>query len=258
MLRVGLLRERKEAQRLNLPSVQPKISLLNAAELLGRARNAHESCPAIRAVWKMRRARHAPLLCPSSLGQCLGQCKRADSPLHAPFSNSTLAPMLDLQGLVAQSRRAALEGAGAGALPLAALAAHMQGLLASVSAAQHDEDSPEQLQRATELTLGFRALRNAAAAGGGGDAVVAAGVLPLAAAALDALANATITLDWQLPAAVAQALANLCNAGASAAAAAWAALFPLRFTLLAHVNTGAVLWYGVGWVAGCACDGEGS
>ncbi|PSC67748.1 ataxin-10 [Micractinium conductrix] len=114
----------------------------------------------------------------------------------------------------------------------------MQGLLASVSAAQHDEDSPEQLQRATELTLGFRALRNAAAAGGGGDAVVAAGVLPLAAAALDALANATITLDWQLPAAVAQALANLCNAGASAAAAAWAALFPLRFTLLAHVNTG--------------------
>lgn len=125
-------------------------------------------------------------------------------------------------------------------LPAVASAAR-QALAAIQAAPQHEpregqqeDDSPQH-----RLLLCFRVLRNAAAAGpAAATTLLEVGILDLAAATLRLVGTAAIPLDWALPAAVAQALANLCTASATAAAAAWAALFPLQLSMLAHVNTG--------------------
>lgn len=96
-----------------------------------------------------------------------------------------------------------------------------------------------QAARQQDLLLCFRVLRNTCAAGPAACAqLLAIGLLDLTCATLDLISTAAISLNWQLPAAVSQALANLCNACADSAAAAWAALFPLHFSMLAHVNAG--------------------
>ncbi|KAL4436610.1 hypothetical protein ABPG75_003749 [Micractinium tetrahymenae] len=164
--------------------------------------------------------------------------------------------MLDLQALVAASREAAMAGGEAGTkqLQLADVAGHAQHLLAAIeqrrrelrsggaaaSPAGHEpEDDPQLAAQQGELLLCFCIFRNTAAAGpGAAGALLSAGLLELAGSALDLLASAVIPLNWQLPAALAQALANLCTASGPAAAATWAALFPLRLSMLAHINAG--------------------
>ena len=141
----------------------------------------------------------------------------------------------DLNELVAASRAGDVEAV----LPrLPALADAMRSALQEIERHRGAEDLQAPLQQ--RLLLGFRVLRNAAAAGPAAcAAVLGAGLLGLVQSTLDLIHAATIALNWQLPAAVAQALANLCTACASAAAAAWAALFPLHLSMLAHVNAGA-------------------
>ncbi len=89
------------------------------------------------------------------------------------------------------------------------------------------------------LLMCFRVLRNAAASGPATcDALLRFGLLDLVWATLDLISVATIALDWQLPAVVSQALANLCNACGTSAAAAWAAIFPQHLSMLAAINEG--------------------
>lgn len=161
--------------------------------------------------------------------------------------------MLDLDALVAASRQAAVAGGilDTDQLRLPEVAAHAEHLLAGIERQQHKlcgdcaatgslaptlEDDPQLAAQHCELLLCFRIFRNAAAAGPcAKDALLSAGLLALVGSTLDLLASAAIPLNWQLPASVAQTLANLCTASRSAAAAAWAALFPLRFSMLAHI-----------------------
>jgi hypothetical protein len=98
----------------------------------------------------------------------------------------------------------------------------------------------EHAARQHDLLLCFRVVRNAAATGGtpACAALLHLGLMRLVCTALQLVSTATISLNWQLPAAISQALANLCNACGTSAAAAWDALFPLHFSMLAHVNAG--------------------
>lgn len=101
-------------------------------------------------------------------------------------------------------------------------------------------EDPAQADLQQRLLLCLRVARNAAALGGppACAALLAHGLLDLVRATLGLVSSAAIALNWQLPAAVAQALANACTACVSAAAAVWAALFPLHLSMLAHVNAG--------------------
>lgn len=121
------------------------------------------------------------------------------------------------------------------------LLATVRALLVEIeSAGRGEEAQPAQTARQHRLLLAFRAARNAAATGGppAVAALLHEGLLDAVIATLALVSDATIALDWQLPAAVAQALANLCTASGEGAAATWAALFPLQLTMLAHVNAG--------------------
>lgn len=142
----------------------------------------------------------------------------------------------ELEALVAASR------AGEPVLArLPSLLAATRALLADIAAAGRGEDAQAaQADRQHRLLLALRAARNAAATGGppAVAALLREGLLDAVRSTLDLLSDATIALNWQLPAAVAQALANLCSACSDGAAAAWAGLFPLHLTMLAHVNAG--------------------
>lgn len=142
----------------------------------------------------------------------------------------------ELEALVAATR------AGEQTLArLPPLLATLRALLADIAAAGRGEDAEAaQAARQHRLLLAFRAARNAAATGGppAVAALLREGLLDAVCGTLALLSDATISLNWQLPAAVAQALANLCSACSDGAAAAWAALFPLQLTMLAHVNAG--------------------
>lgn len=164
--------------------------------------------------------------------QC--QCRRAGIAIACSgYSN-----MLDLEALVAASRCAAQGERSLAACCLPEVAAHALQLLRDIKQGSIDPEE-QQSARQGELVLCFRVMRNAAAVGPSVAAVLLAAGLPqLACDTLDLIATAVITLNWQLPAALAQALANLCNASSAGAAAAWAALFPLHFSMLAHVNAG--------------------
>lgn len=173
-----------------------------------------------------------------------------------PLATAAAGSMLHLEALVAASREAAMAGDDTAMeqMHLHEVSAHAQRLLAAIeqrrretrggvmataSASPDFEDDPQLAAQQSELLLCFRIFRNAAAAGPGASAaLLSAGLLELAGRALDLLASAAIPLDWQLPAALAQALANLCTASREAAAAAWSGLFPLRLSMLAHVTAG--------------------
>ena len=113
-----------------------------------------------------------------------------------------------------------------------------------------------------DVLLCFRILRNVAAAGPVTcEALLRLGLLDLIRTALELVATATIALDWHLPAVVSQALANLCNGSTCGAAAAWAALFPLHYNILAHVNAGGLMGWVlakcVAWRCACCCTPRG-
>lgn len=164
--------------------------------------------------------------------------------------------MLDLEALVAASRDAAMGGSETATdqLHLPQVASHAQHLLAAIQQHRRElrgggsvttppvparEDDPQLAEQQGELLLCFRIFRNAAAAGPcAAAALLSCGLLELAGSTLDLLASAAIPLNWQLPAALAQALANFCTASREAAAAAWSALFPLHLSMLAHVTAG--------------------
>lgn len=121
------------------------------------------------------------------------------------------------------------------------LLATVRALLAEIEEVGRGEAAQAaQAARQHRLLLAFRAARNAAATGGppAVAALLHEGLLDAVRTTLALVSDATIALDWQLPAAVAQALANLCTACSDGAAAAWGALFPLQLTILAHVNAG--------------------
>ncbi|KAL4444556.1 hypothetical protein ABPG77_002373 [Micractinium sp. CCAP 211/92] len=164
--------------------------------------------------------------------------------------------MLDLEALVAASRDAAMGGSETATdqLHLPQVASHAQHLLAAIQQHRRElrgggsvttppvparEDDPQLAEQQGELLLCFCIFRNAAAAGPcAAAALLSCGLLELAGSTLDLLASAAIPLNWQLPAALAQALANFCTASREAAAAAWSALFPLHLSMLAHVTAG--------------------
>lgn len=203
--------------------------------------------------------------CPPSFGSHRIHCRRpgcntgqslSPATTALPLATAAAGSMLHLEALVAASREAAMAGDDTAMeqMHLHEVSAHAQRLLAAIeqrrretrggvmataSASPDFEDDPQLAAQQSELLLCFRIFRNAAAAGPGASAaLLSAGLLELAGRALDLLASAAIPLDWQLPAALAQALANLCTASREAAAAAWSGLFPLRLSMLAHVTAG--------------------
>lgn len=147
-------------------------------------------------------------------------------------------PSLDLEELVAASREPSRTAWVLQNLPH--LAALLRQTLQDVEDNKCREDNAQEAPQTT-LLQGFRVLRNAAAVGGPPACAAALqhGLLHLVCSTLDLIGTAAIPLNWQLPTAVAQAMANLCTACTASAAAAWAALFPLHLAMLAHVNTGA-------------------
>lgn len=85
----------------------------------------------------------------------------------------------------------------------------------------------------------LRALRNACA----GDAaaceqLLGLGLVTLLGNVVQLVQASVISLNWQVPLVAAQTIANAANTSAAFAAAAWAGLFPLQFTTLAHVCSG--------------------
>ena len=83
----------------------------------------------------------------------------------------------------------------------------------------------------------LRVLRNICAAGDDACAtLLALGVIDLLADTIDALGAGAASLNWTLPAVVAQFLANFSNGSAACAAAAWHRLFPLSLITLAHID----------------------
>ena len=143
------------------------------------------------------------------------------------------------------------------AASLPAVAASARQVLQRIGAIPHgarELEGGEQEELQAVLLLCFRVLRNACAAGpaacaevlAGAGAGPGAGLLDLVASTLQLNSDAAITLNWQLPTAVAQALANLCTACAASAAAAWTALFPLQLGIMAHVNAGGGIGIGGG------------
>lgn len=142
-----------------------------------------------------------------------------------------------LNELVAASRCAPL--ASQVLLQLSAVAETADELLQSLQQ-QSELTEHEHAARQHDLLLCFRVARNAAATGGSAacTSLLHLGLTRLVCTALQLISTAMISLNWQLPVAISQALANLCNACATCAAAAWDALFPLQFSILAHVNTG--------------------
>jgi hypothetical protein len=137
----------------------------------------------------------------------------------------------DLQRLVASSRDPAVTR---DLLQLPSVASTALHLLHSI---REGNAGAEETQES--LLLCYRVMRNAAAAGPATcTALLHLDLLGIVRATLDLISSAAISLNWKLPVAVGQSLANLCNACRDSAAAAWAALFPLHLGMLAHVNEG--------------------
>ena len=161
--------------------------------------------------------------------------------------------MLDKDAVAAllQSSKSLGSDAQWRATSLPAVTSTARQALQRIAAMPHGDrevEGGEQEELQAVLLLCFRVLRNTCAAGPAacGEVLAAAGLLDLVASTLQLISDAAITLNWQLPTAVAQALANLCTACAASAAAAWTALFPLQLGIMAHVNAGGGIGIGGG------------
>lgn len=141
-----------------------------------------------------------------------------------------------LEELVAASREPGQLALVSERLPAVFSAARQ--LLQDIEHTVPEDPAQEDLQQ--RLLLCLRVARNAAALGGppACAALLGHGLLDLVHTTLGLVSSGSIALNWQLPAALAQALANACTACGTAAAAVWDALFPLHLSMLAHVNAG--------------------
>ena len=129
----------------------------------------------------------------------------AGAPPHAPSATALLSQALALTGQLLESSRPEGEA----------------------------DDSQQAVLQA------LRSLRNACA----GDAaaceqLLGLGLVTLLRNVVRLVQASVISLNWQVPLVAAQAIANAANTSAAFAAAAWAALFPLQLTTLAHVCSG--------------------
>jgi ataxin-10 len=98
-----------------------------------------------------------------------------------------------------------------------------------------DENSE---QICDDLIQALRVLRNTCAAGETiCTSLLRLGVVPLLADTIDALGAGAASLNWTLPAVVAQLLANLSNRSSECATAVWRQLFPLHLTILSHIDS---------------------
>ncbi len=89
-----------------------------------------------------------------------------------------------------------------------------------------------------DLIQSLRVLRNTCAAGETTcTALVQLGIAPLLADTIDALGAGAASLNWTLPAVVAQLLANLSNGSSECAAALWRQLFPSQCIILSHIDS---------------------
>lgn len=171
---------------------------------------------------------------------CCGLLRRPANMRRAPARvwciPGAMLSQEELEQLLAASRSFDATELVGGSLP--SVAATARQLLQLIEQTCPDDAQQEAMQHS--LLLCLRVCRNAAATGGSEAccALVDVGLLGLVQSTLRLISSATISLNWELPAAVAQALANLCTACGASAAAAWAALFPLHLAMLAHVNAG--------------------
>ncbi|KAG7671075.1 hypothetical protein Ndes2526B_g01149 [Nannochloris sp. 'desiccata'] len=84
----------------------------------------------------------------------------------------------------------------------------------------------------------LRVLRNTCAAGETiCTSLLQLGIVTLLADTIDALGAGAASLNWTLPAVVAQLLANLSNGSSECAAAVWRQLFPSQLIILSHIDS---------------------
>jgi len=89
-----------------------------------------------------------------------------------------------------------------------------------------------------DLIQALRVLRNTCAAGETiCTSLLQLGVVTLLADTIDTLGAGAASLNWTLPAVVAQFLANLTNRSSECAAAVWRQLFPSHLVILSHIDS---------------------